>query len=323
MCKDREYVFPSRKSLTPDVMEAAASGFGLSKTAVFRSAEHRLHHELLKRQVKKKWPPTPQDILADKDPFSVDTFNSLAWIVDPHAPVDENGMVSLKLKRKAKKIAQMCRNIESLLPNAQPSLDQVFSLRLHWKTGAREPIDVASGFGYGLNNTETKFIEDIWEEWDRAQNSNIPSNINPEIYTTVVADNIDWNNKDISGSQTHNTNMILIQHASNKDDSKVCLEPNYDFICRNHKSFTATDSPQTSFHCRKVNPQKFHLNEFQLPDIPYVAASKENIAWVLCRVDLYCRTYLRERLSVYLRGKFFFRKLRWPSLRHEGPLFRK
>ena len=48
-----EYAFPSRKSLTPDVMEAASSGFGLSKWAVFRSAAHRLHHELLKRQIKK------------------------------------------------------------------------------------------------------------------------------------------------------------------------------------------------------------------------------------------------------------------------------
>ena len=63
--KDREYVFPLSKSLTPDVMQAAAS-FGLSKSAVFRSAANRLHYELQKRQVKKKWPPTLQDILADK-----------------------------------------------------------------------------------------------------------------------------------------------------------------------------------------------------------------------------------------------------------------
>ena len=263
-------------------MEAAASGFGLSKSAVFHSAANRLHHELRKRQVKKKWPPTPQDILADKDPFSVDTFNFLAWIVDSHAPVDEHGMVSLKSKRKARKISQMCRNIESLLPNAQPSLDQVlFSLRLHWKTGAREPVDVANAFGYGLTYTETKFIEDVWAEWDRAQNSNIPSNINPRIYTTVVADNIDWNNKDISGNQTHNTNIILIQHTSNKSGCNVSLEPNYDFVRKNHRSFKSVESTETSFYCRKVNPKKFQINEFQLPDVQYVAASKKTILWGL------------------------------------------
>ena len=193
-------------------------------------------------------------------------------------------MVSLKSKRKAKKISQMCRNIESLLPNAQPSLDQVlFSLRLHWKTGAREPVDMANAFGYGLTYTETKFIEDVWAEWDRAQNSNIPSNINPMIYTTIVADNIDWNNKGISGKQTHNTNIILIQHTSSKSGYNVSLEPKYDFVRQTHRSFKAVESPETSFYCRKVNPLKFQLNEFQLPDIQYVAASKKTIPWVLCR----------------------------------------
>ena len=279
-----DYVFPSGRALTPDVMKAASSGFGLSKSAVFRSAAYRLHNELLKRQEKKPRPPSPQDILADKDPFSVDTFNFLAWIIDPHAPVSEHGMVSLKSKRKAKKIASMSHNLESLLPNGQPSVDQVlFSLRLHWKTGAREPVDIASSFGYGIPYTDTRFCEDVWAEWDRAQNSNIPSNINPKIYTTVVADNIDFDNKDIGGSQTHNTNVILIQHTSAKDGSKVSLEPHYDFDRRKHRSFKATDSPESTFHCRKVNPPKFHVEELELPDVQYVAASKKTVAWLLCR----------------------------------------
>ena len=290
----QEYVFPASSSLTPDFLEAAADGFGLSKTAVFRSAARRLHHALSKKQVKRKWPPTPQDILEDKDPFDADTYNFLAWIVDPHAPIGENGLAKLQSMRKAKKIGEMCRNIESLLPGGQPSMDQVlFSLRLHWKTATREPVDIASAFGYGITYTETLFIEDIWADWDRRQNSNIPSNIRKKTPTTVVADNIDWKNKDISGRETHNTNIILIQHqhhslneeGSKEEGSKVFLEPNYNFERKKHRSFKSNETnTETSFPCRKVNPEKFTIEGCVSPvAIEYVQASRKTIAWMLCR----------------------------------------
>ena len=38
------------------------------------------------------WPPTPQRILKDEDPFDADTYNFLAWIVDPNAPIGKNDM---------------------------------------------------------------------------------------------------------------------------------------------------------------------------------------------------------------------------------------
>ena len=278
--KENEFVFPTRLTLTKDILDSASNGFGLSKSVVLHSAAHRLHQELKSRQKKRNWPPTPQDILEDNDSFDMDTFNLIAWIVNPKAQIGDNGFVSLRSKRKEKKIAQICRNIESLLPDAQPSLDQVLlSLRLHWKTGAREPVDIINSFGYGISYKETLFIEDKWAEWDRAQNSNIPSNICKQKVTTVVADNIDWKNKNNSGQETHNTNIILIQHTTAKNESKVSLKPDYAFIRKNHRSFKAVDQEESFFNCRKVNPQKFDFNEsLNSIDLEYVIASKKTIA---------------------------------------------
>ena len=56
----------------------------------------------------------------------------------------------------------------------------------------------------GISNTETLFIEDKWAEWVLAQSTIIPFNIKVKIPTTLVADNIDWENKGLTGKgQTH------------------------------------------------------------------------------------------------------------------------
>ena len=177
--KKNEYVFPASFTLTSDVLEAAAKGYGISTTASIRSTANRLHYSLISSQKNRPWPPTPQDIIKDKDPYQIDLFNFIAWLVDPSAPVGKkDGIVKLRSNHKARKIGEICCNIESLLPNGQPSFDQIlFSLVFHRNTGKREPIDIAHGYGYGISYSEVCFIEDSWEEWDRAQNSNIPPNI--------------------------------------------------------------------------------------------------------------------------------------------------
>ena len=61
--------------------------------------------------------------------------------------------------------------------------------------------------------------------------------------TTHVADNIDWENKSLTGSnQTHSTNSILIQHTQNvagENDTNITLKPDYNFIRNSHRSFKA------------------------------------------------------------------------------------
>ena len=137
----------------------------------------------------------------------------MSWIIDPCAPIGEDGMVKISSKRKSLKIQQISRNLVSLMPSAQPSLDQVLlSMILHRKTGSRDVVDTIHLLGYGISYTQTLFMEDKWAEWDRGQNRSIPANITKNVSTILVADNIDWKNKPLSGIETHNTNCILIQH---------------------------------------------------------------------------------------------------------------
>ena len=96
----------------------------------------------------------------------------------------------------------MCQNIESLLPNTKSSLHQgLLSLTMHRKTGSSDVIDTLHKLGYGISYTETLFIEDKWDEWAEAQSTIIPSNIKVNIPTTLVADNIDWENKGLAGKE--------------------------------------------------------------------------------------------------------------------------
>ena len=60
--RNQEYVFSVSVTLTPDVLAACSSGFGLSKTATLHSAANRLHHDLIKTRSKRPYPPTPKDI---------------------------------------------------------------------------------------------------------------------------------------------------------------------------------------------------------------------------------------------------------------------
>ena len=220
--------------MTSELISAAYHGGGISNTALLRASATRLHHEIRETRFRRPWPPTPQDILQDSNPFHATTFNLIAWIIEPRAFVGDDGLVKLTSERKKKKIKQICRNIESLLPEAQSSVDQIvlLALILHRKTGSREVLDILHRLGYCISYTETLFTEDVWAEWDREQNSQIPANISRGIPTTLVADNIDWKNKTTmgAGEKTHNTNCILIQHkvlSENLESCKVSIQVDY------------------------------------------------------------------------------------------------
>ena len=72
---------------------------------------------------------------------------------------------------------------------------------MHRKTGSSDVIDTLHKLGYRISYTETLFIEDEWDEWAEAQSTIIPSNITVNIPTTLVADNIDWENKGFAGKE--------------------------------------------------------------------------------------------------------------------------
>ena len=81
-------------------------------------------------------------------------FNLVSWIIYPCGQLDDTGLVKLQ-KSETEKVLQVCQNIESLLLNTKPSLDQaLFSLTMHRKTGSSDAIDTLHKFGYGIKNDQ-------------------------------------------------------------------------------------------------------------------------------------------------------------------------
>ena len=66
------------------------------------------------------------------------SFNLIASIVSPNSTLDESGTAKLS-KVKASKISKICGDIETLIPNAKPSLSQVLlSLNIYRTTDSSE-----------------------------------------------------------------------------------------------------------------------------------------------------------------------------------------
>ena len=129
-----EYVLPVGKLLTADCISGATSCHGISDTVLLRNSARKLHETVTKSKKKIDWPPTPQEIIENKDPCHPNTYNHIAWMVNSNASMRTQGLVKL-LKSKELKVLQISQNIVSLMPNSPPSLDQLLlSLTLHRKT---------------------------------------------------------------------------------------------------------------------------------------------------------------------------------------------
>ena len=116
----------------------------------------------------------------------------IALIVSPNSPFDIDGSVELS-KGKATKVTKICSDIDSLIPNTTPSLNQVLlSLSMYRKTGSSTVSDDLHKFGHGISYIETKFTEGKSAEWSEQQSSLLSSNIEKGLITTSVFDNIDW-----------------------------------------------------------------------------------------------------------------------------------
>jgi hypothetical protein len=285
-----EFVFPEGVEFTANCVQSSLLGGGISKYVSLKNAAKTIHTSIKDTREDRPWPPTPQDILEAEAYINTDLYNELSWIVDPHARLDKEGRVQLS-KIKATKIHQICQDIQALLPKSQPSLDQVLlSLTMHRKTGSSGVVDTIHGLGYGISYTETVFIEDKWAEWSERQHSDIPSNIAKGIQTTHIADNIDWKNKQLSGThETHNTNAILVQHnipgpANNdaRQKAQVSVTPEYDFRREDHHSFIAKLAELPQYSGKKAGPESIAYKQ----DSSQKECEKsklETLAWVKCR----------------------------------------
>ena len=236
---------------------------------------------------KRQWPPTPQDILEEKNINTSNKilFNLLASIVSPNSTLDENGTVKLS-KVKATNVSKICDYTETLITNVKPSISQVLlSLNICRKTGSSEVITDLHRIGYRLSYTDTKFTEDKWAKWSENQSKLVPNNIDEDSIVTLVADNIDWKNKTFKGEETHNTNPILIQEDTLLKDTEIkgiVLQHDYDFDRKTHHSYKGATTTLDTINfvrgkCKLLEKKEIHGNT------QYEKSSTENFAWGLTR----------------------------------------
>ena len=299
--KKSEYVLPSGLQFTANCITASKDGGGIPTSVAVKNVAKAIH-ESVKRKDSLPWPPTPQDILESKRVVDTHLHNLLGWIVQPNATLNDNGLVSLS-KSKASKIMQLVQNIESLMPNAKPSLDQaLLSLTMHRKTGSSAVVNTLHHLGHGISYSKTVFIEDKWAEWGRNCSSDIPSNILRGLPTTHVADNIDWKNKELSGyNETHNTNSILIQHKIRSDAldrAQVSLKPSYDFVRKHHRSFKSQPVTLPEFIGSKRSACKTFPNQDDSTHEEYELSSKKNMCSALAVTSLLHRQRARFQVGV-------------------------
>ena len=135
----------------------------------------------------KFWPPTPQDIInSELAPSSDLLYNLIAWIVCPDVSYGKDGNVKLPLS-KVPKVTKLSTDIESLVPNATPSLNQVLlSLSEYSKTGSSNVVTDLSRLGHGITYTDAKFIEDKWAEWVDRSSKLVPANIKAKTTTSIT-----------------------------------------------------------------------------------------------------------------------------------------
>ena len=162
------------------------------------------------KKTPKPWPPVPQDIIGkSKEKVNICLYNLVALIASPNSPFDIDSSAKLS-KGKRTKVTKIFSDVKLLKANKRPSVSQaLLSLSMNRKTGSSTVINDLHKFVHGISYTEIKFIEDKWAESSEQQSSLLSSNIERHLIPMLVFDSIDWKNKDHTGKETHNTNLIL------------------------------------------------------------------------------------------------------------------
>eukprot|EP00111_Clytia_hemisphaerica_P012198 TCONS_00035810-protein len=181
-----------------DCLNAMSNSTGIEESISVKNIGKMIGRSIssMNKTKEQLWPPTPQDIInSELAPSSDLLYNLIAWIVCPDASYGKDGIVKLP-PSKVPKVTKLCTDIESLSPNATPSLNQVLlSLSEYRKTGSSNVVTDLSRLGHGISYTDAKFIEDKWAEWVDKSCKLVPSNIKPGNTTpTLVIGNIDFSN---------------------------------------------------------------------------------------------------------------------------------
>ena len=279
-----EYVLSSDMSILPDAINSIVTGEGITNHLQLKAIS-RLISKNIQSQPKYAWPPTPQEIIDRDDLLDKRLYNLIAWVVSPNSYMGRDGYVNLST-RKSVKVSEICQNIQSLVPGGQASLSQILlSLTMYGKTGSKNVVNDLRHLGHGIPYTETIFIMDKWAEWCMNQKSLVPSNMRKGVISTHTFDNIDWKNKNINRAESHYTNSILVQkYDLNEEFSKVSLEPDYDYIRKNHRSFKATNKELAPVNFKRGVPKKLAYTSVSVNDESHKSSLK-TLLWCIMRFN--------------------------------------
>ena len=85
--------------MNADCISAATSGHGISDTVLTRTAAQIVHRTVQENKKMRNWPPTPQEIIENKDPS---TYSHIAWMMNPNASLGAEGLVKGQKVKKLK-----------------------------------------------------------------------------------------------------------------------------------------------------------------------------------------------------------------------------
>ena len=122
---------------------------------------------------------------------------------------------------------------------------------------------------------------EYWAEWASKQKTHIPSNVKKGLYTTHVADNIDWGT-----TQIHHTNSILIQYEPSErkpELANVHLEADYEIDRNTFRSSKAEKKTFPSQKFKRVPCIPLSSPEFS-GNPQMIQSSKKTLCWALMRM---------------------------------------
>ena len=146
------------------------------------------------------WPPTIHTLCtSEKTETSVSRFLRLL------SNIKEG-------KKSDSKVLFLSECIESLVTKNKTQLKTAFSITLHGLTRNKELVNCASDLGIGISYNSLLRLHESWALDELENNDVCPAEIAEKKPGTVIIDNDDFKDDDLTGGTTsHRTNMMFVQ----------------------------------------------------------------------------------------------------------------
>ena len=95
------YIMSSCDNLI-ECVQTANLGEEIKKAVMIKNLSGLISDEIRTNNVKKPWPPTPQNILNDTSMENANLYNLIGWITDPNARFSNDGFVKLSKNKSIK-----------------------------------------------------------------------------------------------------------------------------------------------------------------------------------------------------------------------------